>query len=290
MEFLQLGINGLVSASLYALVAVGFAAIYRTSGFLHFAHAASYAIAPYVAYSLISIGCPFPSSLFIGILFSASLGVASEVSIFQPLRRQKASSLVSFLASLGLFIILQNLLSLVWGDDVKTIRPWTSTPLIAIGDARITSLQIAMITIAAASLICLALFLRRTRAGLLVRAVADDGSLARSTGINTDRVLLLVFALASGLGGLAGTLAALDTDMTPSMGVNMLFLGIAAFILGGARNIMGGIAGALAVAMLRQAGAWYFGAKWQEAIVFALILGAFLCKPTGLLPEKRAFP
>jgi branched-chain amino acid transport system permease protein len=288
MEFLQLAINGLVAASLYALVAVGFAAIYRTSGFLHFGHAASFAIAPYMTLAMRATGIPLTLSMLAGVVASAALGALTEVFVFRPLRRRHAPPLVPFLASLGLFIFLQNVISLLFGDDVKSIRPWTSSPLVVAAGARVTTLQVAIVFVAVATFGFLFVALRRTRMGLLVRATADDASLANATGIRADRVALAVFTMASGLGGLAGVLSALDTDMTPSMGVNILFLAIAAFILGGARNILGGFAGALVVALLRQGSAWFFGAKWQEAVVFMLILAVFVCRPTGLSPERAA--
>lgn len=285
MEFLQLGINGIVAASLYALVVVGFAAIYRTSGFLHFAHAASFAAAPYAAFALRAAGVPLTLSMIIGVIASAALGACTDLLVFRPLRRERASGLVAFLASLGLFIFIQNVISLLFGDDVKSIRPWNSSALVVTTGIRVTTLQVAIVLVAVATFLLLFVALHRTRIGLLVRATANDASLADSTGINSNRVALTVFAIASGLAGLAGVLSALDTDMTPSMGVNILFLGIAAFILGGARNILGGFAGAIVVALLRQGSAWFFGAKWQEAVVFMLILAVLLLRPSGLSPE-----
>jgi len=120
---IQLFVNGIIAASIYALVGLGFALIYNTTRFFHFAHGVVYAAGAYLAYTFsVLLGLPLIISIILAVGLTTLIGMLMEISIYRPLRRRGASSLILLIASLGIYIVLQNVISLIFGDDTKTIR------------------------------------------------------------------------------------------------------------------------------------------------------------------------
>ena len=119
-----------------------------------------------------------------------------------------------------------------------------------------------------------------------MRAVANDPELANVSGINSNAVILWAFAIGSGLAGVAGVLIALDVDMTPTMGMNALMMGVVVVIIGGVNNIPGIALGALLLATAQHLGAWFIGSQWQDAIAFIILVVFLLFKPEGFFGKK----
>ena len=259
---LQILVNGLIAASVYTLVGIGFSLIYSVTRFFHFAHGVIFASGAYVTFFFKAfLGLPLPTSIFLGILFSSLLGCFMEICIYRPFRRTNASPLVLLLASLGLYVLLQNLLSLFFGDHIKSIRSVDIAKAIDLFGARITSIQILTICTCVISFATIILVLKKSTIGRALRAVANDPQLASVSGIDSDRVILWTFAVGSALAGVAGILVALDVYMTPTMGMNALMMGVVAFIVGG--SIQGVALGALLLGMAQHLVVWYISSQWQ---------------------------
>jgi len=283
----QLIINIIISASLYALVAFGFTLIYSTTRFFHFAHGIVFTSAAYFVYALyIFLKLPFALSVGLAILLSAGLGCLIDRAIYRPLRQRKSSSLVLLLASLGVYIVLQNLISLFFGDDTKSIRSGVVKEGLNVFGARITPIQITIIAVSIILLIGLVLLLKRTKLGKAIRAVSDDPELSSICGIDSERIILYVFAIGSALAGVAGILVALDVDMNPTMGMRFLMMGVVAVIIGGVGSITGTALGALLLGMAQHLGVWKISSQWQDAIAFAILLIFLLFRPEGFLGKK----
>lgn len=118
-----------------------------------------------------------------------------------------------------------------------------------------------------------------------MRAVANDAELADISGINSDKVIFWTFAIGSGLAGIAGILISFDLDMTPTMSMNALLMGVVVVIIGGVGSIPIAL-GALLLGMAQNLGAWNVGSQWQEAIAFAILLIFLLFRPQGFLGKK----
>ena len=283
----QLVANSLYIASIYTIIALGFALIYQVSRFFHFAHGVVFTAGAYLTFLFkVWLGYPYFFSIVVSIGLSAILGCFIEISIYRPLRHKGSSPLVLLLASLGIYIVLQNIISMVFGDDIKTIRSGIVEEGINILGARITPIQITIIAVNLFLLVCCFFFLKYTKVGQAMRAVANDPELARVSGIESDRVILSTFALGSALAGIAGILVALDVDMTPTMGMNALLMGVVAVIIGGVGSMPGVALGALLLGMAQHFGAWYVGSQWQDAIAFVILLIFLLFRPQGFLGKK----
>ena len=270
-----------------SLIALGFSLIYQTTRFFHFAHAAVFTAGAYFTYLFAKLlGMPFWFSFVLAVALSAILCCLMEIAIYRPLRKKGANELILLLASLGIYIVLQNIISMVFGDEAKSIRTDTVQEGLNILGARITPIQIITICVSVALIIALAIFLKKTKIGSAMRAVANDPILANVSGINSNRVILWAFAIGSGLAGLAGILVALDVDMTPTMGMNALMMGIVAMIIGGVSSIPGIALGVLLLATAQHLGVWFIGSQWQDAIAFVILVLFLLFKPEGFFGKK----
>jgi len=276
----------MVSGSAWLLLALGFALVYRSARFFHFAQGIVFTASAYVAFALCLVGLPMPYCVVVSIAAAAALGAGMEVGAYRPLRRRGASSLVLLLASLGIYVVLQNVISLIFGDDTKSIRTGVVREGINVLGARITPIQITTICVSIVLVVALAAFLRYAKLGRAMRAVANDPELANLSGIDSDRVILWAFAIGSALAGIAGILVALDVDMTPTMGMNALMMGVVAVIIGGVNSIPGIALGALLLGMAQQFGVWWISSQWQDAIAFIILLAFLLFRPQGFMGRK----
>lgn len=287
----QVGANTLATAALYLLVALGFLLPFRVGRFFHFAHGVSVAAGPYGALAL-TTWCGFPVAVAIPAAIGgcAILGCGLDRAIYRPLRNRASSSVVLLLASLGAYIALQNLLSMFFGDSARSIRWQGLDHGLNLLGARFTAVQVATVIVATAAFVLMRWFFESSRPGLSIRAVAGDPELARACGVNTDHVSLIAFGLGSALGGLAGILAALDIDMTPTMGLTPLMMGVVALIVGGERSLRGVALGSVVLALAQNVGSWFLHAQWGDAVAFLVLLGALLVKPRGLFGYGETSP
>jgi branched-chain amino acid transport system permease protein len=283
----QLLLNGIVSFSYITILAIGFAFIYRVSHFFHFAHGIVFAMGAYFTLlGWLSFGIPFLISIFIAIVMCVLIGCLMELGIYKYLREKSSPSLIFLLASLGIYVLLQNVISTLFGDETKSIRSGIIKEGVNILGGYVTPIQIVSIVIGMLLIFGLSIFLQKTILGKSIKAVSSDPILADISGISSNTIILWTFAIGSGLAGLAGILVALDVDMTPTMGMNALMMAVIAVIIGGIENIPGIALGALLLAMAQQYGAWFFGAQWQDAIAFVILLIFLLFKPEGFFGKK----
>jgi branched-chain amino acid transport system permease protein len=283
----QLVINGIIAGSIYGLIAIGFTVIYRTVKFFHFAHGIVYTAGAYFAYTLIiSLHLNFAFSFFLSVILAAILGIAIDRSVYYPLRQQDASNLIFLLASFGVFIFLQNLIQLIYGAQILTIRTGPIKEGHHFLGAVITDIQILILVVSCCLLVVLWLFIQRTRLGKAMRAVSDDPLAANVVGINPERIIRASFAIGSALAGAAGILISLETNIEPTMGFGALLKGIIASIIGGIGSIPGAVLGGFFLGLAENFGIWKISAGWKDCIAFAILIIFLLIRPSGILGAK----
>ncbi|MBN2131473.1 MAG: branched-chain amino acid ABC transporter permease [Sedimentisphaerales bacterium] len=284
---MQICLNTLHNASVIALIAVGFALIFRVTHFFHFAHAILYTGGAYLAFAFrAKTAMPMWLAIPLALLAAAFLGGLIEWLVYRPLRDRKASPLILLLASLGLYIVLQNVISMLFGDDTKVIRSPSIQPSVNILGAQITPIQLATILLSLLLLLIVTILLKKASIGRGIRAVASDATLAELSGIDSSMVILIVMGLGSFLAAVAGILVAFDVDMTPTMGMQPFMLAVVATIVGGVRNLWGIALASLLLASAQQLTAWQIGAQWQEFAAFVVLVAYLLARPKGVLGAK----
>jgi len=283
----QLLLNGIIAGSIYALIAIGFTVIYRTVKFFHFAHGVVYTAGAYFAYSfVILLHFNFIIAIFLSIILASFLGIVIDKFVYYPLRKQKASNLIFLLASFGVFIFLQNLIQLIYGAQILTIRTGQIKEGHVFLGAVITDIQIMILAVSIILMILLWLFIQKTKLGKAMRAVSDDPMAANVVGINPERIILISFAIGSALAGAAGILISFETNIEPTMGFTALLKGIIASIIGGIGSIPGAVLGGFFLGLTENLGIWKISAGWKDSIAFAILIIFLLLRPWGILGRR----
>ena len=282
MLFLQLLVNGLTAGALYALMAVGFAMIYNGTRILHLAHGAVFTFASYVFY-LLAVPAKLPVAIAaIGsILLTAALGMAMELAVYKPLRQRNASVSAILVASIGLLTLFEAIFALVFTTDTKNMHEG-SLATYSIGELTVTTLHLMIAAVAIVLFPILQLFLVRSKYGRAIRALADNPRLALVLGIDTDRLYLIIFALGSALAAVAAALLSYDLGVRPQMGFSIMFVALVAVIVGGIGYLPGAAAGGMILGLLQQLSLFHLSARWQEVVVFAVLIAFLIFRPQGL--------
>jgi len=231
-------------------------------------------------------GILFSLSTTYGIVIGVFIACLFEICIYKQLRYKKSSSIIFLITSLGVYVLLQNFISLIWGDETLSLRKRIVKEGINVFGGYITGIQLITIIVAVILLFCLTVFMKKTKCGKTIQAVSKDKELSSLCGINIDRIILIVFAIGSALAGIAGILYALDVDMNPTMGMRPLMMGVVAMIIGGVGSISGTALGALMLGMAQNLGVWKISSQWQDAIAFGILLVFLLFKPEGIFGKK----
>lgn len=284
---IQLIINGIIAGSTYFIVGTGFSVVYQTTRFFHFAHGAVYTFGAYFAYLFtIQLGLNRIIAFPIACVATAILGILLELGVYKPMRKKNATDLTLLIASLGLYVVLQNIISMAWGDDTKTMRTGEVVEGHLFLGARITNTQIVIIFTSIVLIALMALILTQTKFGKSLRALASDHELARLSGINSDRYILYAFAIGSFLAAVASIMISFDTDMTPTMGFNALLMGVTAVIVGGVDSLPGAALGGLLIGLAQNLGVAVLPSQWQDTIAFGILILFLLFRPYGILGTK----
>jgi branched-chain amino acid transport system permease protein len=279
MQFLA---NGIVAAAIYALVALGFSLIYSSSRFFHFAHGATYTLGAYTVYLFaIILRWDLWAAIPLGLACSALLGALMELAVYRPLRARHASAEVLLLASLGLYVTVQNLISMGFGDSARFLLLGPTKEGLLVVGARITPVQVVIIATSSTVISAMLVGMRLSSVGKIVRAVANNIELAKAFGIKTDSAILLVMMLGSALAAGAAVLAALNNDLTPTMGFNALLMAVVAVIVGGIGSIGGTVLAALLVGLCQQLVAAEVSTQWQDPFIFIVLILFLILRPQG---------
>ena len=271
-----------MSWQLYLLVGLSFSLIYYTIKFFHIANAAIITLGAYmVLFFTNKFSIPFPVSIALSISVAILVGMGCEIFIYRQMRKRNVPSLAYLIASIGLYVVLQNFISLFFGDDTNIINTAEVTVGNQIFGAYITTIQMITVVISITLFIGVNLFLQYAATGKSIRAVASNPELCNIYGISSNKIVLIAFGIGSALAATAGILSAMDTNMIPTFGFNLLLYGVVAMIIGGVGSTRGLIAGALLVAIVQHLAAYYLDTKWMDAVTYIILILFLIWKPLG---------
>lgn len=286
--FRQFILNGLIAGSIYALIAIGFTIIYRTVKFFNLSHGIVYTAGAYFCYTLFrTLNLEFTTSFFLSVILAGLLGLATDRIVYYPLRQQKSSNLILLLTSFGVFIFIQNIIQLIYGAQILTLRTDPIKVGHSIFGAIITDNQIVILVTSILLMLTLWIFVRKTKLGKALQAVSDDPVAASVVGINPEKTIMLAFAIGSALAGAAGILISLETNLEPAMGFMAILKGIIASIVGGIGSIPGAMFGGFFLGLAENLGIWKLPAAWKDSIAFLILIIFLLWRPQGILGSKK---
>ncbi len=285
-QLLQALINGVMTGTLIAVPAIGFSAIFAVLRYANFAVASYATIGAFAAWWVnTALGWPILPSLAVAFAVTGVIGVASEEAALKRLRGQGALTVA--IASIGLSLVLENLIRFAFGNDLKGYDLPIARDL-RFGELRIGPQQLQSLVFAVAIMAAVFLFLRYTRFGKAMRAVADNPDLARLKGIDPARIAIATIFLGAGLSGVGGVLIGLDTTIDPLTGYRVLLSVFAAAVLGGLGSIPGAVVGALALGIAEELALIVTPATYRTAVGFVAILLMLTFRPRGILGERAA--
>lgn len=303
----QYVVNGMRYGSILMLGAIGLSLTYKILNFANFSHGEFIVIGAFVTYAvhgplLSALPQWFPDEymryLAVGIGMLVAVVVASLVAILVDRvlyrRMRKSAAVVLIIASFGMSLFLRSIVQAIWGTGNKAyavlIQPGM---LFDFGIFRIRMSTLEMVTVALALLliVLLHLFLKYTRTGKAMRAMADNADLARISGVNTERLIAWVWGIGAGLAAVSGVFMGLNFGaFNPNTGGFVLLSLFAAVILGGIGSPYGAMLGGLIIGIAQNilvAPATSISSQYQPAVAFALMILMLLIRPQGLLGESE---
>lgn len=285
--FGQFIVNGFITGILYSLLAIGFALVYNTTRVFHIAAAGIYVFAAFMFYLFVPVfGLPVWVGIVASIVLTMGLSLLTEVSVYRPLRRKKASNNVALIASIGLMTIIVNLLAMFFGNETKIIDN-TIHRTFAWGNILVTTPQMWQLVVGASAILFFLLFIGTTNWGVRFRALSADGVLYETMGYDTSRTLTLVFLMSGAFIALASCLTVYDIGMDPHMGMNVLINAMVAMIVGGVGRFGTCVMGGIALGILQALTVYKFSSNWQNAVTFTLLLILLFLRPQGIAGYKQ---
>lgn len=284
MDTLQIVVSGLTLGSIYALIALGVVIVVKASQLINFAHGELVMIGAVSAHIFrVGLGLPAAAAFVLAAVATLGVGMVLERLAYRPLRRSPIINVV--LASVAVSLLLQNLVLTFWSEDTRGYPPVFSADPVLIGAFRFVPEDWATIAAAMLCMLGFQLFFKRTRVGLAMRAVMLDRETASLMGINVYRTIGNTFGVSAALGATAGVLVAPLIQIQFNMGF-ILVKAFAAACLGGIFSIPGAIVGGLLIGVVEGLVAAYVSAAYRDAIVYAILIGALLFRPEGLLGRR----
>ncbi len=296
--FAQYVMNGLMLGMMYALVAVGFTLFFGVLDVIKFSHGdvltvgAFTALASFVGLQTLGLQSPWLSLfviLIVATLAMAALGMLIARYLVIPLR--SAPALNTLLITLMLGTVLRECVRLFYpqGANPKPFPALLPRSSINIGDFNLRLDNVLMLTAGLAVIVSLQFLLNRTRLGLAIRAVAQDEETARTMGINFIAIVLITFAIGSGLAAFAGVMNGLYyNEINFGIGLYLGVIGFSAAIIGGLGSIYGAILGGYLFAGLQTVATVLlpFSSAYKDVFAFAVVIAIMAWRPTGLIREK----
>jgi len=278
--------DGLVFGLIIAVCSIGLSLIYGTTGLSNFAHGEIVTFGAIITWYLNQrAGWTLLVAALFGIGASMLFGALFELGLWRPLRLRKTSLTSMMIVSIGLAIFFRYLWNYIYGGRSRPYGQFQQQTQIDFGLFDLTPRSVFTIILCVVVLVGVAMFLLRTRFGKAIRAVSDNPDLASATGINTDRVLLIVWAMGGALAGLGGVLLGLDQQVRWDSGATLLLLMFAAITLGGLGNAFGALVGSLVIGMAVELWTWFFPSfvDIKRVGALALLILLLLARPQGLL-------
>lgn len=278
-DLLQLTFAGLSQGAVYALIAIGFVAIFSVSGVINLAQGEFAALAGLVAISATGSGLPLPVAVAVAVVSVALVAVAMERLTIRPVKRM--TSLVSIILTLGVSTALKALMLLVYGPNAEGLRAITPGGFDVAG-VSIRYQDLWILGVAAVVALAVYWFYDRTLTGKALRACAEQPVAARLVGISLGRASLLSFLVAGTVGAIAGVLASPVYFSSWESGLTLGLKGFVAATLGGLVSVRGAVLGGLLLGVLENLTAGYVDTGLRDAVAFLLLIVVLVVRPAGV--------
>jgi len=272
-----------------ALAAIGLSLVYGTTGLSNFAHAEMVTFGAIVAMVFgVILEWPMWIAIILAVAASAGLGWVQDAGLWAPLRRRGLGLVQLMIVSIGLSLAVRYVFQFIVGGGTMQLPGSSAAKIPLFGAVALSTIDLASMAISLVVIVAFALWLIFSRIGKATRAISDNASLAAASGIDVDRVIRIVWILASMLAGLSGILwAYFRPGIKWDMGEKILLLMFAAVVLGGLGTAFGALLGALIVGILVETSAMVIPSDLKYVGALSLLIIILVVRPQGLLGRKE---
>lgn len=289
MLLLQLVLNGVQVGMLYALTAAGFSLIFGMTRIFHAAHGATFVIAAYAFYHLFVLSqMPWAVAALGSAAVAVIFGAGLYLLVYRYIQRSEASFFTVFIAAFGAVVVVQNVVSIVYGRGFVVAQTPLSQASEVLPGLYVSSLVWISILVAIVFFAAMKLFLGRTNLGIAIRALADNPDLVRAFGMNPGRLSLYVFIIGSLLAVPAAILSTVSFGVSPSVGHHIVMISLAATIVGGIGSLTGAALAGLLLGVAENVALFWVGSQWTEAVTFLILLLFIIVRPSGIFGRAVA--
>jgi branched-chain amino acid transport system permease protein len=301
-EFINVGLIGLTNGAIFGLVALGYTLVYGILQLINFAHGDVFALAGLVASSVIVsvLGLERDASvlaivggmlLTLVVIMALFAGINATIELVAYRRLRRAPRLAALITAVGMSFIVQNVSLALYDVNFRSVPSFIPrSEAVGIGDVTYSWNKLAVLLITVPVLIALTWFVRETKQGKAMRAVAQDTEASAMMGINVNRTISVTFAIAGALAGAAAIVYLLQFNMRFDTGFELGLIAFTAAVLGGIGNLSGAVLGALVIGFIQafnEGLTWYTpGSDWTRTIVFGILIAILVFRPEGLLGER----
>ena len=288
--WLQATINGILMGSAYGLIAVGLTIVFGVMKVINFAHGSFLMAGMFASFWFVTLtGLDPYLSLIVVIPFCFGLGYLVQDRLIKPVFKMERGVREPFgvlLLTSGLWLVMDNLALLLFGDDYRTVKTSYSGVSYKLGSIMISGPRLYAFIATIVGAWVLYLFLKKTRTGQAIRATGQDRDVAGLMGVNVYRIYNIAFALGTAMTGAIGCLLTPFFYVHPSVGFSFCIKAFVIVVLGGLGSIPGALMGGVIIGMIESVVAQFLTATWTAAIIYIIFLAVLFWKPEGIFGLK----
>jgi branched-subunit amino acid ABC-type transport system permease component len=277
---------GLVTSAVLAIAAVGFTMQFAVTDVLNLAYGAVMIASAYVAYAVNQAGVNVWLAMLVAAAAGAVVSVALNRGIYTPFQRRGSAPITLVIVSLGMTLIIEfGVQAMVGGTSVSYTM--SQGPTVKAGGLELTAVQFVIIGLSIVVMGGVHILLRYTKLGKAMRATAANRSLARNSGIRTERIVTVTWAFTGALCGIAGTVFAINNGSLSATSADLFLVVIlAAVFLGGPGQAYGAMIGAVIIGLATEISAAYINPSYKDVVAFIVLLAMMAVRPAGLLGAR----
>lgn len=286
-ELAQRLLDGIGFGALIGITAVGLSLIFGATKLINFAHGELVTVGAVVTWGFNAAGLHVILAALVAVPLVGLLAGGMEVGLWRPMRRRGVNLVSMFIATIGVALIIRQLVVLFYGGTPQSYAQYSLQEELVLGPVGITPRDLITMILSLVVLSGVGLLLTKTKIGTQIRAVADNRVLAEASGIDSDRITVVVWVLGGSLAAIGGVFYGLQELVSWNMGLNMLMLMFAAVILGGLGNPFGAFVGAMVIGILAQLSTAFFDSELQVVVALVLMILTLLVRPQGILGRSE---
>ena len=281
-------VDGIRLGLIIAMCSVGLSLIFGTTGLTNFAHGELVSFGGLVAFLFnVTMGLPFYVALPLAVIAGGVMGWLFNWAVFARLTKRGIGLVSQLVVSVGLSIMLRNMYLFQFGGRTRPLRSFSLQEGLVLGPVRVTPRDLTTSALSLIILVAVAVFLQRSRTGKAVRAVSDNVALASSTGIDTGRIIRLVWFVGGALAATGGIFRGLDEQVGFQMGSSLLFLMFAGITLGGLGSAYGALVGGFVVGILVEMSTLVVPSELKNAPALLILIIVLIVRPQGILGRRQ---